>query len=568
MDNIFKKYSCTSYLQKLSEKKFNSVREIEKSFKPFVNEEDLVEIINKLSINVVEKEEKNEEKTEKKPDQFKSIIYEEEEPESTEEYEVNQDVVCKGIDLIRDGKVILKDTDLKLVQNNIYGLLGKNGIGKSTLLNAIRKKKWGIPNIKIRLVKQEHFTVEKSIIDYVAPIKTENETETNIKRNKATKILQNFGFTDVNKKISELSGGWACRVRLAKAIFEEPDLLLLDEPTNMLDLESIIYLSDVIKTMKTVLVVSHDRFFLNEISEYIIELDNLKLVEWKGNYDSFVEQKKIYEENAEKIYKKNVQDRTHLQEFINKFRANAKRASLVQSKIKVLEKLEFIEPPKKSFFSFKFDSKEAKPLLMEIKKLGVKREEREILKNIDFKIKDKDRIVIIGENGAGKSTFLKYLANELPYSGDVINYSSLAYYAQQHVDNLPYDMNVFDFWQKKTGNEAFSTFKKHTSKFGLNLKNEKIRELSGGQKSKLTFAVINYFKPNLLLLDEPTNHLDIEMIEALSDAISVFQGAVVAVSHDIKFIETCFNEVYECKDGNLTFVKDGLESILRKNFII
>ncbi|KCZ76148.1 hypothetical protein H311_02860, partial [Anncaliia algerae PRA109] len=256
MDDIFKKYTCKAYLQKLSQKTFKSEKEIERTFKPFVNEEDLISIIDKLSIKV-EKNDDEEEMKEKKTDPYKSIIYEEEEEQSADEYEVNQDIVCRNIDLIRDGKVILKDADLKIVQNNIYGLLGKNGIGKSTLLNAIRKKNWGIPNIKIRLVKQEHFTVEKSIIDYVAPINKEKETDSQIQRNKAAKILENFGFNDINKKISELSGGWCCRVRLAKAIFEEPDLLLLDEPTNMLDIESILYLIDVIKTMKTVLVVSH-----------------------------------------------------------------------------------------------------------------------------------------------------------------------------------------------------------------------------------------------------------------------------------------------------------------------
>ncbi|KCZ73949.1 hypothetical protein H311_05090, partial [Anncaliia algerae PRA109] len=144
-----------------------------------------------------------------------------------------------------------------------------------------------------------------------------------------------------------------------------------------------------------------DRFFLNEISEYILELEDKKLKEWKGNYDSYVELKKINEDNLEKQYKKNSQDREHLQKYIDKFRANASRASMVQSKIKVLDKLEIIEPPKKSFFSFKFDSVETKPLLLEANNLSVSREGREILKNISFKIKDKDRIVIIGENGAG-----------------------------------------------------------------------------------------------------------------------------------------------------------------------
>lgn len=571
LEEVINKYSQKNYLKKLLSYPFGSIEEINECFSPFLSVEDLETVASSLPISTRHLKRLEVPFCISKPKLYdtkepyrveNTVIYEEDLVESDIEYEPSQDIVCEEVNLFRKGKKILEDAEFKLVKNCVYGLIGKNGVGKSTFLEAVRKRLLKMPRVKIHMVGQEHFMCDKSVIDYVAPVnkreangvenlQEELDHEDILKRKDAYKVLRGFGFSDPDVLIKDLSGGWSCRVRLAKAVLSSPDLLLLDEPTNMLDLESIIYLQKQIKMMKTVLVVSHDRHFLNNVSDYILEIDEGKLTTYRGNYDKYLLSRDINDQMKEREYKRIMNERQNLTKFIDRFRYNAKRAGLVQSKIKVLEKLRLPEIKKRRKVVFKFDAGGASPVVLEIKNMCY----RKVLSSIDLKVNEGDRIAIVGPNGAGKTTLLKCIADKLEFGGDIIRCGSIGYFAQAHVENLPFNMTVRQHWLRATENESLEDFKRSLGQFGLNLDEQQIRFLSGGEKSRLCFSLISYFKPTLLVLDEPTNHLDMDSIESLTCAISEFRGAVIVVSHDMQFIERCFNKIYVCKDGKLTYFK-------------
>lgn len=489
------------------------------------------------------------------------------------------DIKLHNIDLAIKGKKILENADLTIIRNRIYGLVGRNGIGKSTFLNALRKRKFGISRgISIYFVRQETHVKDISVLDFVCEKLDDDADITNAK-----KMLESVGFGELtsktklsyNKLIKELSGGWAVRASLAKAIVSAPDLLLLDEPTNMLDIPTIAWLEKHIVQLKTtVIIVSHDREFLNNITTDILHLDDLRLQHYSGNYDSFVVLKQNYNQNQQKLYEKQKADREHLQKFVDKFRYNAKRATLAQSKIKILENMEIIKAPKPDpIIKFTFDCTDVSGTLLDLKNVnfsyGMPDKTGEmILQNVSLKINDKTRIVVVGPNGAGKSTLLKLLSNKMdPSSGTLIVNPKVkaGYFAQHHVDHLSLESSPLQCFSKNNIKEEDA--RKAMSKFGLLADHQKIKVLSGGQKCRLAFSMISIQKPNILILDEPTNHLDMESIDGLAKALQTFKGAVICVSHDLKFVEQVFDEVWVCKDKNLTLykgtVRDYKESLTK-----
>lgn len=461
------------------------------------------------------------------------------------------DILFQQIDLSIKGKIILENVSFTIVRNKIYGLVGRNGIGKSTLLNSLKKRKFGIPTgISIYQVKQENIIEDVSVLQYV------NSEDVDTLR-----MLANIGFDkkgnpSVKSSMRDLSGGWVVRASLVKAFILEPDFILLDEPTNMLDIPAIVWLERMVVNLKTtVIVVSHDREFLDSVCTNILHMNELNIVGYTGNYSAFVELRKVEIENYKKHYEKQRLDREHLQKFIDKFRANAKRASLAQSKIKILENMEVLKPIKEDpIIKFIFGCSNVKGTLIELKNVAFKYKEIEILNNINMKITNETRIVIVGPNGAGKSTLLKLLSGLIePSSGVFIANPNVnqGYFAQHHIEHLDPEMSSLQF--------IFNIYKdqeecrKAMSNFGLHVDRQKIKTLSGGQKSRLAFATISMKNPNILLFDEPTNHLDMESIDGLARALVDYKGAVICVSHDLRFVENVFNEVWICKENEVKF---------------
>lgn len=466
--------------------------------------------------------------------------------ESSDETEFDGDLELE-MDLFVKGKEIVRESALTIVRGKKYGLVGRNGVGKTTLLNALRKRRFGIPKgLKIYMIRQESFP-DATVEDFVGV--------------DAGRILNGLGFTRemACKRLGELSGGWRMRAQLAKAINVNPDLLLLDEPTNYLDIKALNWLEGQIRELKTVVVVSHDRNFLNNTVESVLHLNDLKIDVYRGNYDAFVRLRRERMVFAKKEYENQLATREHLQSFIDRFRYNAKRASLAQSKIKMLAKMPALEPPRHDpVVRFAFSSTPAHGVLTEFVGVSFSYGERRIFKSIGMKIESGSRIVVVGANGQGKSTFLKLLTGRLEESGgSVLRHSCLkvGYFAQHHVDHLRVNENVLDFMMKTHTQEES---RRALAAFGLSVENQRIGTLSGGQKSRLGFAIINALKPNLLVLDEPTNHLDMESIDALADALRQFEGAVICVSHDLNFIDAVFKDVYVCEDGGIRHFKGSI----------
>ncbi|TBU18696.1 elongation factor 3 [Ordospora colligata] len=463
--------------------------------------------------------------------------------------------VCFEIDLSVRGKEIVRDSPISIIQGRKYGLVGRNGIGKTTLLKAIRKRKFGIPRgLKIYMIKQDSF-VDATVEEFVGV--------------NAGRILNGLGFNKemIAKNMQDLSGGWRMRAHLAKAISMNPDLLLLDEPTNYLDIKALNWLEKKISELKTVIIVSHDRNFLNNTTEMIMHLNDLKIDVYKGNYESFVKQRSEKIASIKREYENQLTVREHMQSFIDRFRYNAKRASLAQSKIKALAKMPVLVPPKQDpVIKFSFLSTPCQGLLVEFSDVSfhygkpISADTKMIFSGLNMKIDSGSRIVIVGSNGQGKSTFLKILAGRLEEAeGSVVKNSHLkvGYFAQHHVDNFDVNEKVLDLMMKSY---TLGESKKALASFGLNVDNQRIGTLSGGQKSRLGFALVNGMKPNLLILDEPTNHLDMESIDALADALRRFEGCVVCVSHDLNFVSSVFKEVYVCESGSIKrFYGDVIE---------
>ncbi|AFM98339.1 elongation factor 3 [Encephalitozoon hellem ATCC 50504] len=444
------------------------------------------------------------------------------------------------IDLFVKGKEIVREGSLSIIRGKKYGLVGRNGIGKTTLLKAIRKRRFGIPRgMKIYMIRQD-LVGDGTVEDFVGA--------------GGERILNGLGFTKdmVGKNISDLSGGWKMRAHLARAINTDPDLLLLDEPTNYLDISALSWLERKIKELKTVIIVSHDRNFLNNTTEMTLHLNDLKIDVYKGNYESFVKQRRERMVTAKREYESQLAVREHVQSFIDRFRYNAKRASLVQSKIKALAKMPTLLPPKQdAIIKFSFASTSSQGTLVEFSDVEFSYGPRNILKEVNIKIDSNSRVVVVGANGQGKSTFLKLLAGKIEaVEGSVIRNPGLkvGYFAQHHIDHLKVNENVLDFMMKTYSQEES---RRALAAFGLSVDNQRIGTLSGGQKSRLGFAIINGLKPNLLVLDEPTNHLDMESIDALADALRRFDGAVVCVSHDLNFIGSTFKEIYVCENNSI-----------------
>jgi ATPase subunit of ABC transporter with duplicated ATPase domains len=380
---------------------------------------------------------------------------------------------------------------------------------------------------------------------------------------RAREVLHGLGFDDaqIDGDVGALSGGWKMRVAMARILLGSFDVLLLDEPTNHLDIESIVWLERFLKSVPaTILMTSHDRDFMNRIVTKIIEIDGGDIVTYSGNYDFYVRERELREANQEAAYARQQAKLAKEQRFIERFTTHAAKAAQVQSRIKALDKIEKIEPPKKRKL-VKFDFRNPARSGDDVVTLeGVSKSfgPRTVYDGFDFHVRRGERWCVMGKNGAGKTTLLKMVSGALdPDAGTVRLGATLkiGYFAQQSLDLLDRDLTVWEQMQKDFPLETIGVLRSLLGAFQFSGEDvdKKIRALSGGEKSRLIMARMLLDPPNFLILDEPTNHLDLATKEMLVEALKTYEGTMLFVSHDRTFLRGLANRVLEVGEEAMTY---------------
>lgn len=390
-----------------------------------------------------------------------------------------------------------------------------------------------------------------------------SEMESDKAESRAASILAGLGFSEERQHFATktFSGGWRMRLALARALFCEPDLLLLDEPSNMLDVPSITFLSNYLQSYpSTLLVVSHDRAFLNEVATDIIHQHSERLDYYKGaNFESFYATKEERRKTAKREYENQMVQRAHLQSFIDKFRYNAAKSSEAQSRIKKLEKMPVLEPPEAEYtvhFKFPEVEKLSPPIIQMTDVSFGYAPDKLLLRHVDLDVQLDSRIGIVGPNGAGKTTVLKLLIGQLQPTSGLISQNPrlrIGFFAQHHVDALDMNASAVGFMAKNYPGKQDEEYRRHLGAFGITGTTglQRMDLLSGGQKSRVAFACLSLTNPHILVLDEPSNHLDIEAMDALSQALQQFQGGVLMVSHDVTMLQTVCTSLWVCDGGTV-----------------
>ncbi len=479
------------------------------------------------------------------------------------------------------------------------GLVGRNGAGKSTLLKLIQGEievDGGEINLmgrtRIGSVPQDPPGGDITVLDAVLAADKERaallaEAETchdGIRQaeiharldeigassapSRAASILYGLGFDNEKqgRPCGEFSGGWRMRVALAGTLFSDPDLLILDEPSNHLDLEAMLWLTEHLKRFRnTLLMVSHDRDLLNDVCDHIVHIDNQKLVPYTGNYDFFERTRAERLANDAAQQQKVAAQRKHMQAFVDRFKAKASKARQAQSRMKMIEKLGLVASvPIEEKVSFNFPSPDllASPIeTLDEVSVGYP-DGPLVLKNLDLRIDMEDRIALLGQNGNGKSTFIRLISQRLePHEGKLKKTPKLrvGYFSQDQEEGLDYEATPFDHMNRALGPTAGeSKVRGQLGRFGFSRDraNLKVGVLSGGEKTRLLLALATRAAPHMLLLDEPTNHLDMDARASLVEAINDFEGAVVLVSHDTHLVKMVADTLW-LVDGGTVKAFDG-----------
>ena len=513
----------------------------------------------------------------------------------------------QSLTLQRGPQRLLEDAELTLHAGQKAGLIGANGAGKSSLFALLRGELTPdagdclLPaDWRIAHMRQEIETLERMAVDYVldgdlrlrevqrllataeasqdgaaqARMHSELDSADGYTADaRARKLLAGLGFTNeqMEKPVGDFSGGWRMRLNLAQALMCPSDLLLLDEPTNHLDLDAILWLEDWLKSYPgTLLLISHDRDFLDAVVDHVAHVDQRKITLYRGGYSAFERARAERMAQQQQAYEKQQAQRAHMEKFITRFKAQATKAKQAQSRIKALERMEELSAAHVDSpfdFTFRESSKISSPLLdLSDARLGYG--ERAVLEKVKLQLTPGARIGLLGPNGAGKSTLIKNLAGELePLSGRMVRGENtvVGYFAQHQLDSLDSKASPLLHLQRIAPTEREQTLRDFLGGFdfrGARL-DEPVLNFSGGEKARLALALIAWDRPNLLLLDEPTNHLDLEMRLALTMALQEFSGAVLVVSHDRHLLKSTTDDFLLVADGRVQEFDGDLEDYAR-----
>lgn len=505
--------------------------------------------------------------------------------------------------LKRGQTVLLENANATIHTGQKVGLVGKNGCGKSSLLSLLKKEMSAeggeakYPhNWALAWVNQETPALDISAIDYVIQGDREYtalnaqlaEANANNDGNliatlhaqldtidawtihaRAATLLNGLGFAteQLSLPVKSFSGGWRMRLNLAQALICRSDLLLLDEPTNHLDLDAVIWLERWLTNYHgTLLLISHDRDFLDPIIDRVLHIEQHKLNDYTGNYSSFEIQRATKLAQQQSAYQQQQQKITHLQRFIDRFKAKASKAKQAQSRVKALEKMELIAPAyADSPFSFSFREPLSLPSpLLSMEKVSAGYDGRTVLQSVKLNLVPGSRIGLLGRNGAGKSTLIKLLAGEIDAQSGQTQLAKgvqLGYFAQHQLDTLRAEESALWHLARLAPQQTEQELRNYLGGFDFHGDKVKqaVKSFSGGEKARLVLALIVWQRPNLLLLDEPTNHLDLEMRQALTEALTQYEGSLVIVSHDRHLLRSTVNEFYLVHDGKVDEFKGDLD---------
>lgn len=512
-------------------------------------------------------------------------------------------IVFSNIQLIRGNQMLLDNASATINPGQKVGLVGKNGCGKSTLIALIKGElstdagAISVPHHwAMAWVNQETPALDMPAIEYVIDgdreyrqleqsLEMANQANDGNKiaelhgkldaigawsiRARAASLLYGLGFSaeQTTLAVKSFSGGWRMRLNLAQALLCRSDLLLLDEPTNHLDLDAVIWLEKWLNSYRgTLVLISHDRDFLDPIVDKILHIEQQRIDEYTGNYSSFEVQRVTKLSQQQSMYESQQTRVAHLQSFIDRFKAKASKAKQAQSRVKALERMELIAPAHvDNPFRFSFREPESLPNpLLSMEKVSAGYGDKTILGSIKLNLVPGSRIGLLGRNGAGKSTLIKLLAGEMQPLHGVIELSrgiKLGYFAQHQLETLHPEESALVHLARLAPRETEQQLRDYLGGFGF--RGDKVTDpvapFSGGEKARLVLALVVWQRPNLLLLDEPTNHLDLDMRQALID----FEGAMVVVSHDRHLLRSTTDDLYLVHDGQVELFRGDLDDYQR-----
>lgn len=525
-------------------------------------------------------------------------------------------LTIKNLTKAHAGRTLFHETDMTINWGERVALVGPNGAGKSTLFRMIlgedtpdsgniQVDEYGVigylpqeagdprdesvleiamgisPEMQkaLRIIKLAEAGNTTDSPEYSEAIDTFNAANGYQLEPKAKKILKGLAFrdTDFHRPAREMSGGWVMRAHLARLLVMEPDLLMLDEPTNHLDLLSLLWFQRYLKNYPgAILLISHDRDFMDELVETVYDIDNEELVSYGGNYSRFLELKEERFEQQTAAYRNQQKEIEHLQEFIDRFRSIASKSGQVQSRVKQIERMKIIPKPKATRKVFKFNfpqPQRSTQRVMEIEKGTQSYGKLQVYKDLNLLIERGDRTVLVGPNGAGKSTLLKILAGIVPLDSgkrEVGMTTRIGYFSQTRSENLTPDNTVLEEIMQCNAEIREEEARSILGSFLFRRADveKRVRVLSGGEKSRLSLVKFLVDPPNLLLMDEPTTHLDLLSVEALVQALKHYEGTLIFISHDVHFIRSLAEKTVHVNNGTITNYAGGYDYYLEKSGIL
>ena len=516
-----------------------------------------------------------------------------------------------SLSLRRGRRLLFTDASFNLFRGEKVGITGENGSGKSSLLSLVRGEltpeagSFDMPrNLALAHVSQETYATSREAIEFVLDGDPElRELEQRLghaeaagdgtrladlyerygamggydARSRAGQLMHGLGFqaADEVRPVSAFSGGWRVRLNVAQALMCRSDLLLLDEPTNHLDLDAIVWLEGWLREYPgTLLLISHDREFLDRVTNRIVNIEHGRVRAYRGNYSAFEEQRTSELAEQAALYARQQREIRHMESFVERFRAKATKARQAQSRLKALERMQRIAPAHvDSVFEFSFATPDRLPRpLLAIEHQSVGYGDRQIVQDVSLTIAPGDRLALLGRNGAGKSTVMKLLAGELPASAGTRTEARdlrIGYFAQHQLEQLRVQESPYAHLRtiSETRRDGATELQLRTFLGGFGFGGDRVFEtvapFSGGEKARLVLALLAYQRPNLLLLDEPTNHLDLEMRQALAVALQDYEGAVIVVSHDRHLLRVVADQLLLVDQGLLREFDGDLDDYAR-----